>query len=464
MSTRILIVDDEAKMLALLERTLRVELPEVEVVTATDGAGALEMAAHQPFEVALIDIRMPGIDGLALLERLQACDRLLTVIMMTAFGSVDVAVSAIKKGAYDFITKPFDSDTLVLLLQKAIERGRLLRENLNLRERIGHTERFENLIGVSARMQKIYETIQMISRADVTVLIGGESGTGKNLAAMAIHAMSPRCRKPFVRVNCPAIPEQILESELFGYRKGAFTHATGDKQGMFQAADGGTIYLDEIGDISLPVQTKLLLAIEDKEIKPLGDPRSQVVDVRVVASTNCDLKAKVTARQFREDLYYRLNVVNLRMPALRERLEDLPLLIDHFLAAACRAYERPKKRISPELLRRMLAHRWEGNVRELENVIKRAVVMSTRDTLEVEDVGWTAAPLAATPGSGAEAVIRPYQEAKQATLTAFNRDYVSRALRASGGNVTQAAQMAGLERQSLQQIMKRCQIRSEDFR
>ena len=464
MTTRILIVDDEARMLDMLRRTIAGELPDLEIVTAGSGAQALEKVAHRSFDIALVDIRMPGMDGLALLERLRTHDRLLTVIMMTAYGAVDVAVAAIKKGAYDFITKPFDRDALVLLLEKAAERGRLLRENLNLRARIADTERFQNFIGTSGRMQKIYETIQMISRTDVTVLITGESGTGKNLAAMAIHAMSPQHQKPFVRVNCPAIPEQILESELFGYRRGAFTHATADKQGQFQAADGGTIYLDEIGDIPLAVQTKLLLAIEDKEIKPLGDPKSIVVDVRVVASTNCDLRAKVEARQFREDLFYRLNVVNLRMPPLRERMEDLPLLTDHFLSEYCRAYDRPRKQIGPELMQRFLTHPWEGNVRELENVIKRAVVMAPGDTVQAEDIGW--APSAAPPPqtAGPDAEVQPYQEAKRQVLTAFNRDYVARALTASGGNVTQAAQMAGLERQSLQQIMKRCGMRSEDFR
>ena len=312
-------------------------------------------------------------------------------------------------------------------------------------------------------MQKIYTTIQMISGTDVTVLITGESGTGKNLAAKAIHAMSAQSQKPFLRVNCPAIPEQILESELFGYRKGAFTHASQDKKGMFQAADGGTIYLDEIGDISLSVQTKLLLSIEDKEIKPLGDPKSLVVNVRVVASTNCDLKAKVDARQFREDLYYRLNVVNLRMPPLRERREDLPLLIDHFLSESCRLYDRPKKQIAPELVQRLLAHPWEGNVRELENVIKRAVVMAPGDTVHAEDIGW--APIGPMLPTGlTNPGLAPYQEAKKQVLAAFNRGYVSQALRASGGNVTQAAQMAGLERQGLQQIMKRCGIKSDTFR
>ena len=463
MTTRILIVDDEAKMLTMLKRTIVGEMPDVEIFTADSGPRALETAAQHPMDLALVDIRMPGMDGMDLLDRLKERDRLLTIIMMTAYGSVDTAVAAIKKGAYDFITKPFDKETLVLLLQKAAERGKLLRENLNLRERISDTERFQNFIGVSTRMQKIYETIQMISRTDVTVLIGGESGTGKNLAAMAIHAMSARRNKPFVRVNCPAIPEQILESELFGYRKGAFTHATGDKKGLFQAADGGTIYLDEIGDISLPVQTKLLLAIEDKEIKPLGDPKSLVVDVRVIASTNCDLKARVAERQFREDLYYRLNVVNLRLPALRERMEDLPLLVDHFLTESCRAYERPFKQISPELMQRFHDHRWEGNVRELENVIKRAVVMSPGETVYPEDIGWSP-PAALAPGFTNGPDLIPYQEMKKSILTAFNRDYVSRALRASGGNVTQAAQMVGLERQSLQQIMKRCGIRSEEFR
>ncbi|MBI9083481.1 MAG: sigma-54-dependent Fis family transcriptional regulator [Desulfobacterales bacterium] len=463
MTTRMLIVDDELKMLAMLERTIAGELSDFEIITASTGQQALKRVEHHPFDIALVDIRMPEMDGLSLLEQLKERDPLLTVIMMTAYGAFDVAVAAIKKGAYDFITKPFDKDALVLLLQKACERGRLLRENLNLRERIADTERFQNFIGTSARMQKIYETIQMISRTDVTVLITGASGTGKNLAAMAIHAMSPQCQKPFVRVNCPAIPEQILESELFGYRKGAFTHATQDKKGQFQAADGGTIHLDEIGDIPLSVQTKLLLAIEDKEVKPLGDPNSMVVNVRVIASTNCDLKAKVAAREFREDLYYRLNVVNLRMPTLRERTEDLPLLIDHFLSECCRAYDRPRKQLSPELMQQFLTYPWAGNVRELENVIKRAVVMAPADTVHAEDIGWE--PSDPMPKTGSDApCLQPYHEAKKQVLTAFNRDYVSQALSASAGNVTQAAQTAGMERQSLQQIMKRCGIKSEEFR
>lgn len=286
MTTRLLIVDDEARMLAMLRRTIAGERPDFEIVTAAGGTEAIEAAAARPFDLALVDIRMHGMDGLELMARLQARDPLLTVILMTAYGTVEVAVAAIKQGAYDFITKPFDREALVLLLAKAAERGRLLRENRRLRARVADTERFENFIGTSGRMQRIYETIQTISRTDVTVLITGASGTGKNLAAMAIHAKSPRHARPFVRVNCPAIPESILESELFGYRRGAFTHAAADKQGQFQAAEGGTIYLDEIGDIPLSVQTKLLLAIEDKEIKPLGDPQSRVVDVRVIASTN----------------------------------------------------------------------------------------------------------------------------------------------------------------------------------
>lgn len=462
MKPRLLIVDDEIDMLKLLKRSVAADL-DCQIETALSGEEALHLTEQKPFDLALVDIRMPGMDGIELLERIKQLDPWLTVVMMTAHGIIELAVESIKKGAYDFITKPFDQDDLIRLLQKALERSQLLRENLSLRQRTKEEETFQSLVGVSPSMQKVYDTIQMISKADITVLLTGKSGTGKNLAARAIHALSQRNTKPYVRVSCPTVPENILESELFGYKKGAFTHATQDKKGLFEEAHGSTIYLDEIGDIPPSVQTKLLQVLEDKEIKPLGQTKTIRVDVRVIASTNSDLRSKLDTREFREDLFYRLNVVNIKMPPLRERKEDIPLLVQHFLDKYCTDYDRKKKQISPDLMRSFLERDWEGNVRELENVIKRAVLMTPGDWVQIEDIGWHASTQQRAPATDQLCAL-PYRKAKQQVLERFNVNYITNALRQTGGNVTRAAQQCGLERQSLQQIMKRYGIKSEDFR
>ncbi len=343
---RILIVDDETDMLRLLSRVVGADI-SCEIETVSNAVDALEIFRQRCFDLALVDIRMPGMDGIQLLEQLHLSDPGLTIIMMTAYGAIEIAVDSIKKGAYDFITKPFEQIDLVRLLQKGIERSFLLRENQQLQQRIRRQETFQNFVGTSTPMQKLYDTLQMVSRTDVTVLITGESGTGKNLAARAIHALSSRAGFPYVHVNCPTVPENILESELFGYKKGAFTHATQDKKGLFEEADSGTICLDEIGDIPLSVQTKLLQVLEDKQIKPLGQTKSVQVNVRLIASTNRDLKARLASREFREDLYYRLNVVNLHMPTLRDRREDVPLLVHHFLGRFAAEFNLPLKIVSP---------------------------------------------------------------------------------------------------------------------
>jgi DNA-binding NtrC family response regulator len=303
----------------------------------------------------------------------------------------------------------------------------------------------------------------MISKTDVTVLITGESGTGKNLAARAIHDLSPRSTKPFVRVNCPTIPENILESELFGYKKGAFTHATQDKQGLFQEARGGTIFFDEIGDIAPSLQTKLLQALEDKEIKPLGQNKTVHVDVRVVASTNGDLRAKIEAKEFREDLFYRLNVVDIQMPPLRERREDITLLVGYFLDKYCAKFNLGMKRISPDLMNMLRNHPWEGNVRELANTIERGVIMAPSEWIQADDIGWNRSPLRSRL-EGDQMFELPYREAKQQVMEQFNVRYINHILQQNGGNVTQAARHCGLERQSLQQIIKKCGVDPNDFR
>lgn len=462
MKPRLLIVDDEIDMLKLLKRSIGADL-DCEIESSLSGEEAIRLIQQKSFDLALVDIRMPGMDGIELLERIRQFDPWLTVVMMTAHGIIEVAVESIKKGAYDFITKPFDHDNLIRLLEKALERSRLLRENLNLRQHVKQEETFQNFIGVSSKMQKIYDTIQMISKTEVTVLITGESGTGKNLAARAIHALSHRSAKPCVKVNCPTLPENILESELFGYRKGAFTHATQDRRGLLEEARGGTIYMDEIGDINPSVQAKLLQVLEDKEMKPLGQTKTVSVDVRIIASTNSDLRSKLDTHEFREDLFYRLNVLNIKMPPLRERKEDIPLLAYYFLEKYCTEFEKQKKQISPDLMRLFLERNWDGNVRELENIIKRAVIMAPGDVVEVENLGWHTSIQRQFPGTD-ELGGLSYREAKQQVLKRFNINYITNALRQTGGNVTRAAKDSGLERQSLQQIMKRHGIRSSDYR
>jgi DNA-binding NtrC family response regulator len=463
MKRAILIVDDEPDMLELLRRSLTPEL-NCRVATAASGEEALKRLSEDAFDLVLADIKMPGMDGLELLEIVKRNNPGQTVVMMTAFGQVDTAVNAMKSGAYDFITKPFEHDALVLRLEKALERSTLIRENQRLQDACSPLAAFQDLVGKSAVMQRLYETIQMAAKTDLTVLITGESGTGKDLTARAVHALSARSRGPFVAVNCPTVPENILESELFGYRKGAFTHATENRSGLFQEAHGGTIFLDEIGDISPTIQTKLLRVLQEKEIKPLGDTRSVVVDVRIVASTNQDLAAKIRAGQFREDFFYRLNVLPIRLPGLREHREDIPLIANHLLEKHCALMQRPLKRLSAELMREFMSLDWGGNVRELENLVMRGISFSTGDEIRAEDVGLTRSEAARSPAAATGPGALGYKEAKERRLQDFNREYLGGLLRDCGGNVSHAARRCGLERQALQQIMRRYGIRADEYR
>lgn len=459
----ILVVDDELDMLQLLKRSLEPDLG-CRILTASSGVEALELLSETSLDLALLDIKMPGMDGLELLAQLRQVQPWLTVVMMTAHGCIEIAVQAIKTGAYDFVTKPFDHDALVLTLGKALERSRLLRENLKLQRCAREGEAFQNLVGRSSAMKRVFETIQMVAKTDLTVLITGESGTGKDLAARAIHALSDRRDRAFVAVNCPTVPENILESELFGYRKGAFTHATQNKTGLFQEAHGGTIFLDEIGDISTSIQTKLLRVLQQKEIKPLGDTKSIHVDVRVIASTNRNLPEKIRNNEFREDLFYRLNVLPIVLPPLRERREDIPLLVNHLLKKHCEVLHRPLKRASAELMNCLVAAQWVGNIRELENVVIRGILFAPEDEIRPEDAGLHATECTAQAPDTAGVRRLPYREAKEEVMRRFHGEYIGRLLAATQGNVSQAARECGLERQALQQLMRRYAIRSELYR
>lgn len=462
MSTSILVVDDEQDMLTLLKRSLEPELDCV-VETASSGEAAWEKFSGGRFDIVLADIKMPGMNGLELLELIKRDRSDQTVIMMTAFGHIDMAVKAMKSGAYDFITKPFEHDTLVVRLEKALERTHLLNENIRLHSECLEATPFRDLVGNSRAMQRIYETVRTVAKTDLTVLITGESGTGKDATARAIHALSKRKAQPYVAVNCPTIPENILESELFGFKKGAFTHATSNKIGLFQEAQGGTIFLDEIGDINPTIQAKLLRVIQEKEFKPLGDTKSVQVDVRIIASTNQNLQDKIARREFREDLFYRLNVLPIELPPLRERPDDIPLILNHLLKKHCAKLDRPLKKPSPALLEAFLANRWQGNVRELENCVIQGIMFSSGDEITPQDVGLQT-PILKEPAQMDDLSNLPYKAAKEQTLNQFNVAFIGTLLKRHGGNVTRAAGDCGLERQALQQIMRRYDIKADKFR
>lgn len=469
-TAKVLIVDDEQDMLTGLGRLLGYELPHVAVETASRPQDAVAMVDQNAYDVVLLDIRMPEMDGMELLKILRQKDPWLTVVMMTAYGSIETAVEAIKTGAYDFVTKPFDKDVLIQTLHKAIERNSLIRENLDLRRRAQGQLLLDQFVGQSEAMRRLCEQIQTVARTDYAVLIRGESGTGKELVARAIHSLSPRRDQVLVAVNCPAIPEHLLESELFGYKKGAFTGADRNHRGIFEEAHGGTLFLDEIGDIPVGVQTKLLRALQEGEIKPLGDAIAKKVDVRILSSTNQNLEEKIRHRSFREDLFYRLNVVTLRTPSLRERREDIPLLAAHFVGIACRELNVPMKRFSQAALEALMECDWPGNIRQLQNVVRQAVVFSSEDVIRCEDLTRVEAGLGVvgmprrrgtTDPSGP---VASYKDAKDKVLQDFTFRYVKDLLEKTGGNVSRAAELSGLTRAALQKIMRRCGIHSEEFR
>jgi DNA-binding NtrC family response regulator len=462
MKQKILIVDDNPDMTRLLERMIGNVL-QVHIFTAGSAETALKLLKENLFNCLLVDMKMPGMSGMELMQRVKKHDPSLPVIIMTAYGAIETAVDAMKEGAYDFITKPFEEERLLHTVRRALEHEHLIRRNLDLERKIREKEKETFFVGESPRMKALIDTIKLVSRTDVTVLITGETGTGKELAARMIHSLSSRTGKPFVAVNCPAIPENILESELFGYRKGAFTGATSDKEGLFQAAQGGTLLLDEIGDISPSLQAKLLRVLQERELKPLGDTTVRRVDVRVIAATNRDLASSVAAGSFRSDLYYRLNVVSVKTPPLRDIPEDIPLIAYHFLSLFCSELGLERKRFTEEALQYLVSCPWKGNARELQNEVKRAVIFSKSDLLTPKDFE-KGTELAVKRTVSPESDNLDYREAKKKMLAAFNSEFISSLLRRTEGNVSLAAQSAGIERQTLQHLMKQYGISSALFR
>ncbi len=392
----------------------------------------------------------------------------LSMVMLTAHGTIETAVEALKVGAYDFLTKPVEPEHLFRIVEKGLERAALLMENRRLRELVGSVQAGE-MIGESAVMQRLRFAIQAVANSEYTVLIRGESGTGKEVVARMIHRASQRAAHPFLAVNCPAIPEHLLESELFGHVKGAFTGAEQDRKGLFATADKGTLLLDEIGDISPNIQIKLLRVLQEGEIRPVGSNANLSVRTRVLASTNQDLEGRIASRQFREDLYYRLNVLSVTVPSLRERIDDIPLLAQHFLRLACHDMGLGEKGVSPEVVGYLKSRQWPGNVRELQSYVRRLVVFCQHDELTMDVValleqGAKAQGLSAQEPGIPHFRLEAYKEAKSRITDAFTDRYVRELLTATGGNISEAARISDLSRVALQKILSRLDIDATDFK
>jgi two-component system response regulator AtoC len=440
----ILVVDDDPAMRHLLSVILTDHGWDARAVGAAQEA--LRELEARDCDLVLTDVRMPGMDGLALLREIQRLRPDLTVIVMSAYGAQEAALEAMKAGAYDYLSKPFKRDEVVLVLRKAEERERLARENRRLRTELASEYGPSNLVGASEPMQEVLRQLRKVAPQKTTVLVAGESGTGKELVARALHELSPRAAFPFVAVNCGAIPAELIESELFGHARGAFTDASRAKKGLVEEADGGTLFLDEIGELPLALQPKLLRFLEDEEVRPLGDVRARKVDVRVVAATGRDLRGAIAAGQFREDLFYRLDVVALRLPPLRERTADILALAAHFLARHARL--RPElagMRLSDEAREALVAHRWPGNVRELDHAVERAVVLAEGPVIREEDLPDTVRAAPATPpvsrGHGTLSIKRETR--------ALEEQLIRAALDKTGGNRTRAAELLELSYRAL---------------
>jgi len=462
---KILIVDDEEAARYGMRRALK--------NYAVTEAGSVE-AARQEIAVArpdllLLDINLPGTHGLDYLRELSAQTDAPPVVMLTAHGNERTAVEAIKAGAYDYLAKPFEVDELRLVVKNALEAAGLKRENEQLRAELKAVRGVGELQGASEPMRRIYDLIQKVAATDVTVLIRGESGTGKELVARAIHEQSAQRRKgEFIAMNCAALPSELIESELFGHERGAFTGAAGQRKGKFELAHGGTIFLDEIGDMSLNTQAKLLRVLEERKVERLGSAHSIPIDVRVISATNRDLQSAVNAEKFRADLFYRLRVVQMDLPPLRERRADIPLLAEHFLKSYAAKYQLKCTALSPAALKRLLAYDWPGNVRELRNAIERSVVLADGTALQAEDLPpelagsntASSAAKSAEPTSHATTSLPddvlpvPYLTDFREARKEFERAYIERVLSETGGNVTRAAERVGMHRQSLQQKLK----------
>lgn len=449
---RILVVDDEMDFARGLCRLIKVEFADVECMCVGSGDEALAELSARGVDLMITDLRMPGMDGISLLHHALELAPTMAAVVLTAYGAIETAVEAVKLGAYDFLTKPVEKSVLSCVVRRGLERSRLTQENARLRELIETGG--PALVGESPSMVRLRAAVAAVARNDYPILVRGESGTGKELVVRLIHIQSARAAKPCLSVNCPAIPENLLESELFGHERGAFTGADRSRRGLFLQADGGTLHLDEIGDIPHSVQTKLLRVLQEQEIRAVGADRTLRVNVRVVASTNQDLEEKIARRAFREDLYYRLNVLTVTVPPLRDRIEDIPLLAQYFLKKICNELKTQEKFATSEVLEWLRHREWPGNVRELQNMMRRLAVYCAGEVIDLQSLRLVEAGQIPVPLSSTRR-IPSYKQAKSLLVSQFTQRYVRDLLEATGGNISEAARQSGLSRVALQKIISR---------
>ncbi|MBL8073257.1 MAG: sigma-54-dependent Fis family transcriptional regulator [Nitrospira sp.] len=455
---KILVVDDEQSLREVL--SIMLKRAGYAVTSATDGEEAVELLQKEIFDLVITDLRMPKVDGLEVLKAVKSTSPETVVLIITAFASADSAVEAMKQGAYDYLTKPFQVDEVQLIIRNALEKRRLTTENMLLKREMASQSSFAQLVGHSEAMQKVFEVVRKVADSKSNVLICGESGTGKELVARAIHYNSARSVLPFVAVNCSAVPETLLESELFGHMKGSFTGAIANKAGLFEIANGGTIFLDEIGDTTPTIQVKLLRVIQEREFRRVGGSQDIKVDVRVVAATNKDLEKAVAEGSFREDLYYRLDVIPIRLPPLRMRTGDIPLLVNHFLERFAKDSGKPKPVLSSEAMHVLLEHEWRGNVRELENLIERVVAFSVDGSVTDADVrGWLHRPTAPPPVQGMPLDLTDEGVDLEGLINGIEKDLLLKALERSKWVKKKAARMLRLNTRSFRYRLEKYAIK-----
>ena len=463
MTGKILVVDDEKDMLTLLHRIIS-EGSDYAVITESDPIKALEIYKKNNFDLVVTDLKMPRMDGIALLEAIKKIRPETSVVVLTAHGTIETAVEAIQKGAFDFMTKPFKRERILLTIDKAMQWQAMVGENQALRRALAEKNGFSNMIGTTPAMKEIFERVRMVAATMATVLITGASGTGKELIARAIHQHSPRNHLKMVTVNCTAIPENVMESELFGHVKGAFTGAWKDKKGLVEKAHNSTFFLDEIADLKPELQTKLLRLLQDGEYKPVGSDLTRQADIRFVAATNHDLKADIKIKKFREDLYYRLNVISFELPPLKDRKQDIAPLCFHFLKKYSATNQKRIVDISPSAMRAMMQYDFPGNVRELENIIERGVIYCRSDSLMPEDLCLDDSRFMPMEDMDQDLFQLSFKEAKEKMNSLFHKQYMRTLLMENHGNISHAANAAGIQRQYLHRLMKEEDVHAEEFK
>lgn len=446
----ILVVDDDKNLLKIIK--LRIEAAGYSVTAVDQADAAIKAVTDKVFDLALVDLKLAESSGIALMENLHRINPEMPIIILTAFGTIDSAVEAMRKGAYSYITKPFDYCDLMVQINNSLEKTRLLKEVKRLRDIVADRDKYENVIGNSEIMREIFGQAVQAAKSDSSIYIEGESGTGKELIARMVHAASPRKDQPFVGINCAAIPDNLWESELFGYCKGAFTGALTNKEGFLTHANGGTFFFDEISEMPLQIQTKLLRVFQEREFYPLGSRKLTTVDTRLVATSNKDLKNEVEKGNFREDLFYRIHVINIKLPPLRERIEDIPILAKFFLKQFMEKTNKTIKGFSPDALQKMMLYTWPGNVRELKNEVECAVVMATTDIITEEGVLQTQ--------ELETDKLKPLKQAK----ADFEKGYLTGLMDLTGGNISKAAEISGKYRADLYELLKKYDLKPTDFR